>query len=102
MVQNIGEINGNKEFTGIASEGARSGKVREKTGMKCASLNLKEDEILSLIQKMGSQLIAREKKEEVLSNAILKIYESLTTVDHRESIDDIQTQIEKLEKGKIL
>ena len=68
--------------------------------MKCASLNLKEDEILSLIQKMGSQLIAREKKEEVLSNAILKIYESLTTVDHRESIDDIQTQIEKLEKRK--
>ena len=93
----------NKRKQGIywyCSEGARSGKVREKTGMKCASLNLKEDEILSLIQKMGSQLIAKEKKEEVLSNAILKIYESLTTVDHRESVDDIQMQIEKLEKRK--
>ncbi len=93
----------NKRKQGIywyCSEGARSGKVREKTGMKCASLNLKEDEILSLIQKMGSQLIAKEKKEEVLSNAILKIYESLTTVDHRESVDDIQMQIKKLEKRK--
>ena len=49
---------------------------------------------------MGSQLIAKEKKEEVLSNAILKIYESLTTVDHRESVDDIQMQIDKLENRK--
>ena len=30
--------------------------------MKCTSLNLKEDEILSLIQKVGNQLIAKEKK----------------------------------------
>ena len=56
----------NKRTQGVywyCSEGARSGKVREKTGMKCTSLNLKEDEILSLIQKVGNQLIAKEKKK---------------------------------------
>lgn len=68
--------------------------------MKCTSLNLKEDEILSLIQKIGSRLIAKEKKEEVLSNAIMKIFETLTTVDSRESVEEIQTQVEKLYNRK--
>lgn len=93
----------NKRKQGIywyCSEGARSGKVREKTGMKCTSLNLKEDEILSLIQKIGSRLIAKEKKEEVLSNAIMKIFETLTTGDSRESVEEIQTQVEKLYNRK--
>lgn len=93
----------NKRQQGIywyCSEGARSGKVREKTGMKCTSLNLKEDEILSLIQKIGNQLIEREKKEEVLSNAIGKIFESLVNIDSKENIEDIQTQIEKLNQKK--
>ena len=93
----------NKRQQGIywyCSEGARSGKVREKTGMKCTSLNLKEDEILSLVRKIGNQLIAKEKKEEVLSNAIGKIYESLINVDSKEKIEDIQAQIEKLNQKK--
>lgn len=93
----------NKRTQGIywyCSEGARSGKARERTGMKCTSLNLKEDEILSLIQKIGNQLIAKEKKEEVLSNAIMKIYETLTTVESRESVEDIQAQLEKLNNRK--
>ncbi len=93
----------NKRTQGVywyCSEGARSGKVREKTGMKCTSLNLKEDEILSLIQKVGNQLIAKEKKEEVLSNAIMKIYETLTIVESRESVEDIQAQLEKLNNRK--
>lgn len=82
------------------SEGARSGKVREKTGMKCVSLNLKEDEILSLIEKLGNQLIEKEKKEAVLSKAITKIYETLTNVDNKENIEDIQAQIAKLNNKK--
>lgn len=93
----------NKRQKGIywyCSEGTRSGKVREKTGMKCVSLNLKEDEILSLIENLGNQLIAKEKKEEVLSNAITKIYETLTTADNKENVDDIQAQIEKLNNRK--
>lgn len=93
----------NKRTQGIywyCSEGARSGKARERTGMKCTSLNLKEDEILSLIQRIGNQLIAKEKKEKVLSNAIMKIYEALTTVESRESAEDIQVQLEKLNNRK--
>ncbi len=93
----------NKRTQGIywyCSEGARSGKVREKTGMKCVSLNLKEDEILSLIEHLGNQLIAKEKKEEVLSSAIRKIYTGLSDSYSCESIEDIQLQKEKLSKRK--
>ncbi len=93
----------NKRQKGIywyCSEGTRSGKVREKTGMKCVSLNLKEDEIMSMIEKLGDQLIAKEKKEEVLSSAISKIYETITNVDNKEPIEDIQAQIEKLNNRK--
>jgi len=93
----------NKRQQGIywyCSEGARSGKVREKTGMKCVSLNLKEDEILSVIEKLANQLIAKEKKEEVLSSAITKIYETLTNVENKENIEDTQAQIEKLNNRK--
>ncbi len=93
----------NKRAQGIywyCSEGARSGKVREKTGMKCVSLNLKEDEILSLIEHLGNQLIAKEKKEEVLSNAIRKIYIGLSDSYSDENIEDIQSQKEKLNKRK--
>ncbi len=93
----------NKRAQGVywyCSEGARSGKVREKTGMKCVSLNLKEDEILSLIEHLGNQLIAKEKKEEVLSNAIKKIYIGLSDSYSDENIEDIQSQKEKLNKRK--
>ncbi len=93
----------NKRQKGIywyCSEGTRSGKVREKTGMKCVSLNLKEDEIMSMIEKLGDQLIAKEKKEEVLSSAISKIYETIANVDNKETIEDIQAQIEKLNNRK--
>ncbi len=93
----------NKRAQGVywyCSEGARSGKAREKTGMKCASLNLKEDEILSLIEHLGNKLIAKEKKEEVLSNAIRKIYAGLSASNSGESIEDIQPQKEKLNRRK--
>ncbi len=93
----------NKRAQGVywyCSEGVRSGKVREKTGMKCVSLNLKEDEILSLIQHLGDQLINKEKKEEILSNAIRKIYEGLSDSNSGESIEDIQSKKEKLNKRK--
>ncbi len=93
----------NKRAQGIywyCSEGSRSGKVREKTGMKCVSLNLKEDEIFSLIEHLGNQLIAREKKEEVLSNAIGKIYAGLINSNSGETLEDIQSQKEKLNKRK--
>ncbi|MCM1048680.1 MAG: recombinase family protein [Clostridiales bacterium] len=93
----------NKRTQGIywyCSEGARSGKVREKTGMKCVSLNLKEDEILSVIEHLGNQLIAKEKKEEVLSKAIRKIYAGLTDSYSGENVEDIQAQKEKLNKRK--
>ena len=68
--------------------------------MKCVSLNLKEDEVLFLIEHLGDQLIAKEKKEEVLSNAIRKIYEGLSNSNGSESIEDIQAQKEKLNKRK--
>ncbi len=93
----------NKRAQGVywyCSEGARTGKVREKTGMKCVSLNLKEDEILSLIERLGNQLIAKEKKEEVLTNAIRKIYDGLSNSYSGENIEDIQSQKEKLNKRK--
>lgn len=93
----------NKRAQGIywyCSEGARSGKVREKTGMKCVSLNLKEDEVLSLIEHLGNQLIAKEKKEEVLSNAIRKIYAGLSNSNSGDSLEEIQSQIDKLNKRK--
>lgn len=93
----------NKRTEGIywyCSEGIRSGKVREKTGMKCVSLNLKEDEILSLIEHLGRQLVAKEKAEEALSRAIRKIYEVLASADSQEGLTDIQSQREKLNKKK--
>ena len=93
----------NKRTQGIywyCSEGSRSGKVREKTGMKCVSLNLKEDEILSLLEQLGKQLIAKEKKEEVLSNAIRKIYTGLSNTGNGEKIEDVRSQKEKLNKRK--
>lgn len=93
----------NKRAQGIywyCSEGARSGKVRENTGMKCVSLNLKEDEVLSLIEHLGNQLIAKEKTEEVLSNAIRKIYVGLSDSNSGESIENIHAQKEKLNKRK--
>lgn len=93
----------NKRAQGIywyCSEGSRSGKAREKTGMKCVSLNLKEDEILSLIEHLGNQLIAREKAEKVLSNAIRKIYAGLSNSNSGETLEDIQSQKEKLNKRK--
>ncbi len=93
----------NKRAQGIywyCSEGSRSGKAREKTGMKCVSLNLKEEEILSLIEHLGNQLIAREKAEEVLSNAIKKIYAGLSDFNSGETLEDIQSQKEKLIKRK--
>lgn len=93
----------NKRQKGIywyCSEGTRSGKVREKTGMKCVSLHLKEDEIMSLIEQLGNQFIAKETKEEILSSAITKICETLTNADNKENIEDIQTKIEKLNNRK--
>ena len=82
------------------SEGSRSGKVREKTGMKCTSLNLKEDEVLSLIGQLGNELIEKEQKEEVLSNAIQKIYMELSGDTENETIEDVQLQREKLNRKK--
>lgn len=93
----------NKRAQGIywyCSEGTRSGKVREKTGMKCVSLNLKEDEVLSLIEYLGNQLIAKEKKEEVLSNAIRKIYTGLSNSSSGDSLEEIQSQKDRLNKRK--
>lgn len=62
--------------------------------MKCVSLNLKEDEVLSLIEHLGMQLIAKEKTDEVLSNAIRKIYEGLANSNSGENLEDIQMQKE--------
>ena len=93
----------NKRSQGVywyCSEGARSGKVRDRTGMKCVSLNLKEDEILSLVERLGNTLIAKEKKEEVLSNAIRKIFQGISNFNSDENLEDIQAQKEKLNKRK--
>lgn len=93
----------NKRTQGVywyCSEGARSGKVREKTGVKCVSLNLKEDEVLSLIENLGNQLIAKEKKEEILNNAIRKIYAGLSDTNGGDSLEEIQSQKDKLNKRK--
>ncbi len=85
----------NKRKQGIywyCSEGARS---------KCASLNLKEDEVLFLIERIGNQLIAEETREEVLRKAILKIHAALSgNANIGESIEDIQAQKEKLGRRK--
>lgn len=56
--------------------------------------------MLSLIEHLGNQLIAKEKKDEVLSNAIRKIYEGISNSNASESIEDIQEQKEKLNKRK--
>lgn len=93
----------NKRQQGIywyCSEGTRSGKVREKTGMKCVSLNLKEDEIKSLIEHLGQRLIDNERKEEVMSNAINKIFTELSSQNGKGSIEDIQSQKDKLIRRK--
>lgn len=93
----------NKRTQGIywyCSESVRSGKVREKTGMKCISLNLKEDEVLSLIEHLGKQLIAKEKAEEVLSNAIRKIYDGLSNTNSGDSLEEILAQKDRLNKRK--
>lgn len=93
----------NKRTQGIywyCSEGVRSGKDREKTGMKCVSLNLKEDEVLSLIEHLGKQLIAKEKAEEVLSNAIRKIYDGLSNTNSGDSLEEILAQKDRLSKRK--
>lgn len=93
----------NKRAQGIywyCSEGAHSGKVRERTGMKCTSLNLKEDEILSLIEYLAGQLIDKEKMEEVLSSAIGKIYDILSGSDNGENLERILAQKEKLNNRK--
>lgn len=93
----------NKRAQGVywyCSEGARSGKVREKTGMKCVSLNLKEDEVLSLIEHLGRQLIAKEKKEAALNSAIRKIYEELSDFGSGDSLEEIQAQKDRLHKRK--
>lgn len=93
----------NKRTQGIywyCSEGVRSGKDREKTGMKCVSLNLKEDEVLSLIEHLGKQLIAKEKAEEVLSNAIRKIYDGLSNTNSGDSLEEILAQKDRLNKRK--
>lgn len=82
------------------SEGARSGKVREKTGMKCTSLNLKEDEVLSLIAQLGNELIEKERKEDVLSNALHKIFMDLSGDNKNETIEDVQLQREKFNRKK--
>ena len=68
--------------------------------MKCVSLNLKEDEVLSLIEHLGRQLITKEKTEEVLSNAIRRIYDGLSNTNSGETLEDIQTQKEKLSRRK--
>lgn len=68
--------------------------------MKCVSLNLKENEVLSLIEHLGNQLIAKEKKEEVLSNAIRKIYTGLSNSNSGESLEEIRAQKEKLSRRK--
>ena len=68
--------------------------------MKCVSLNLKEDEVLSLIEHLGDRLIEKEKREEVLSNAIKKIYEGLSNSCSKESIEDIKSQKDRLNKRK--
>lgn len=93
----------NKRMNAIywyCSEGARSGKVREKTGMKCTSLNLKEDEILSLIERLGNKLITNEKREEILNNAISKIYASLSGTSDEMGLENIQAQKERLDRQK--
>lgn len=93
----------NKRVQGIywyCSEGARSGKVRENTGMKCVSLNLKEDEVLSLIEHLGNQLVAKEKREGVLSNAIRKIYQELSDSGSGDSLEEIRLQKDTLNKRK--
>lgn len=82
------------------SEGTRSGKARERNGMKCVSLNLKEDEIFSLIEMLGNELIAKEKRDKVLSNAINKIFMTLSNTDDEKEIEDIQLKKEKLKKRK--
>lgn len=68
--------------------------------MKCVSLNLKEDEVLSLIGHLGRQLIAKEKAEEVFNNAIRKIYEGLANANGGENLEEIQVQKEKLNRRK--
>lgn len=93
----------NKRKQGIywyCSEGVRSGKVREKTGTKCVSLNLKEDEIKSLIEHIGQRLIDNEKKEEVLTNAINKIFVELSNHSGAEGMDSILSQKDKLIRRK--
>lgn len=93
----------NKRKQGIywyCSEGTRSGKAREKTGTKCVSLNLKEDEINSLIEHMGQRLIDEEKKEEVLTNAINKIFVELSNRNSTENLDNILSQKDKLIQKK--
>lgn len=93
----------NKRKQGIywyCSEGSRSGKVHEKTGMKCVSLNLKEDEILSMIGRIGNQLITKERKEKLLSDIIKRIYAGLSRTDNIESMEDIEIQKEKLNKRR--
>lgn len=93
----------NKRARGIywyCSEGARSGRGKEKAGMKCSALHLKEDEIVSILEQTGKLLFARDQTENVLRRAVGKIYESLSTFENGEDGETIRRQKEMLQKRK--
>lgn len=70
----------NKRSTAVywyCSEGSRSGRVRENTGSKCVSLNLKEDELLDVINRIGDCLWNEEEQKAVINKVLHKIVDIL-------------------------
>lgn len=81
------------------SEGSRSGKVRERTGNKCVTLNLKEDEILGILGQIGKAFVNDTEQREILNNALERIISALIG-QKTVNTESIHNQIERLEKSK--
>ena len=92
----------NKRSTAVywyCSEGSRSGRVRENTGSKCVSLNLKEDELLDVINRIGDRLWNEEQQEVVINKVLHKIVDMLLSNNGKKNID-FDAKIQTMEKRK--
>ncbi len=93
----------NKRVQGIywyCSEGVRSVREEQKAGTKCASMHLKEADLLSFLEQAGRQLLAEDRIEQLLSRCIRIIYERLSDSGRKAEPEDIRRQTEQLRKRK--
>lgn len=89
----------NKRQKGIywyCSQGVKLGKAKDGTGQKCASLNMKEEEILNLLQQIGDDVIPQDKKDTVLAECLERIASALESDERTFNIESIDEELERL------